>query len=158
MHFVPWKSIRSWRCTTCGICCRHYDVVLKFPEWLHIVKTFGVNYTSSSLNKLFLGRRGNGSCAFLHETQNGSFCGLQFIKPRACRIWPFKVLTRPRFGSPSQAIYTYKDRRFFIYADSVCRGLRFGIPTRELVYSIIPEFIGIAIGSNRKQFKTTAFF
>lgn len=156
MRVVPWSQVRSWRCNACGICCRQYDVVLKFPEWLSIVRNFGVGYTTPGLNKFFLRRRPDGSCAFLHETRNVSICGLQHVKPLACKLWPFKVLNRPRFGNPRNAVYARGNRRLFVYIDSACTGLVFGVPTREFAYSVIPEFIEIASGLRQKQFKTTA--
>ena len=156
MQVVPWSQVRSWRCNACGICCRYYDVVLKFPEWLNIVKNFGVEYTAPGLNRFFFGKRADGSCAFLHETSNVSFCGLQHAKPQACKLWPFKVLDKPKFGSPDSAVYYHGNRRLFIYVDPACTGLKFGVPTQEFTYSVIPEFIEIAFGVRRKQFKTTA--
>lgn len=156
MRIVPWSRVRSWRCNACGICCRHYDVVLKFPEWLNIVKNFGVKYTAPGLNTFFLRRRADGSCAFLHDAPNASFCGLQPAKPLACKLWPFKVLDKPKFGNPNNAVYNYGNRRLFIYVDPACTGLRFGVPSQEFVYSVIPEFIEIACGVRRRQFKTTA--
>jgi len=156
MQVVPWNQVRSWRCNACGICCRNYDVVLKFPEWLNIVKNFGVKYTTPGLDKFFLRRRADGSCAFLHESQNASFCGLQNAKPLACKLWPFKVLIEPKFGGSGNAVYYHGNRKLFIYVDPTCTGLRFGVPTREFTYSVIPEFLEIAFGVRRKQFKTTA--
>lgn len=156
MQAVPWSQVRSWRCNMCGICCRHYDVVLKFPEWLSIVKNFGIEYTAPSLDKIFLRRRSDGSCSFLLETPKASFCGLQHAKPKACKLWPFKVLDRSKFGNHNKAAYHYRDRKLFIYVDPACTGLRLGEPTREFVYSVIPEFIEIALNSCRRQFKTTA--
>ena len=146
----------SWRCNLCGYCCRRYDVILGLPEWVNIVKNFGVEYTMPSVTKFSLRRRADGSCAFLYETPKASLCSLQHTKPQACKLWPFKVLDKPKFGSSNNAVYYHGNRRLFIYVDPVCTGLRFGVPTQEFVYSVIPEFIEIAFGVRRKQFKTTA--
>ncbi len=158
MRVVPWSHVSSWRCNACGICCKHYDVVLGFPEWLGIVKSFGVEYTASSVNKFFLRRKSDGSCAFLYETPNASRCSLQYMKPKACKLWPFKILDKPKFGSPNDAAYYYGHGKLFVYVDGACTGLRFGLPTREFTYSLIPEFIEIALGLRRRQLKTTAAF
>lgn len=157
MPIVPWSLVKSWHCNTCGICCRHYDVVLKFPEWLNIVKNFGVEYTAPSVNTFSLKKRTDGSCVFLYKAPYAAFCSLQHAKPQACKLWPFKVLRKPNFGKPNEAAYHYGNRRLFVYVDSACVGLRFGVPTREFTYSVIPEFIEIAFGMRRKQFKSTAF-
>ncbi|MFQ6068135.1 MAG: YkgJ family cysteine cluster protein [Candidatus Bathyarchaeia archaeon] len=156
MRVVPWSLVSSWRCNACGICCRRYDVVLKFPEWLNIVKTFGVEYTAPSISKFFLRRRADGSCVFLYKTFTKAFCGLQNMKPQACKLWPFKVLDKPKYGDSNHAVYHYGNRRLFIYVDSACKGLRYGMPTQEFAYSVIPEFVEIAFGVRRKQYKTTA--
>ncbi len=156
MLVVPWSQIKSWHCNACGTCCRHYDVVLKFPEWLNLVKNFGVEYTAG-FSRFFVRRRVDGSCVFLYKTTNTLFCSLQHMKPQACKLWPFKISDKPKFGSSNEAVYYYRNQRLFIYADPICTGLRFGMPTQEFAYSVIPEFIEIALGLRRKQFKTTAF-
>jgi Fe-S-cluster containining protein len=141
----------------CGICCKKYDVILKFPEWLGIVKIFGAEYTASTVSTFSLGRRADGSCMFLNTTPIGSFCGLQFAKPQACKLWPFKVLDSPTYGRPDDALYNYGSRKLFVYVDSACPGFRFGTPSQEFAYSVVPEFAEIALGTCRRQLKSTAF-
>lgn len=138
MRFVPWNAVRSWHCFVCGICCIHYDVILKLPEWLSIIRNFGVAYTTPSVHAKFaLSKKADGSCVFLRK--------------RA------RVLDKSNYGKPTEAVYYYGKRRLFIYVDSVCKGLRFGVPTPEFTYSTVPEFIEIAFGMRQKQFKSTAF-
>jgi Fe-S-cluster containining protein len=156
MRVVPWSQVSSWRCRACGKCCREYDVVLKFPEWLSIVKNFGVEYTASSISKFLLRRRADGSCPFLYQTPTLAFCALQHSKPQACRLWPFKVLDRPRYGTPDEAQYRYGNRKLYVYVDTACLGLKYGAPTREYTYSVISEFVQTAFGVRRRQFKSTA--
>ena len=156
MRIVPWNTVRSWRCDACGICCEHYQVVLKFPEWLNIVKNFGVEYTAPSINQFLLRKKPDGSCVFLYKTANVSYCSLQNAKPQACKLWPFKVLDKPKYGRPNDAVYYYANRNLFIYVDSACTGVRFGVPTQYFTYSVIPEFIEVALGVRQKQFKSTA--
>ncbi len=155
MQFVPWRYIADWKCTSCGICCRFYSVVLSFHEWLRIVQTHGVGYTASGLDKLFIRRRNDGSCTFLSDFSKTSTCGLQVMKPRACKIWPFKVHIQPEFGYASQALYEIGQNKLFIYADPTCCGLRFGQPTFEFANSTLKEFVEIAVGIRETQCKTT---
>ena len=158
MRVVPWKRIANWRCISCGLCCRDYSVVLNLPEWLYILKKFGVEYTSSSINRFYLAKRVNGSCVFLQETPHKSYCSIQYMKPLACKLWPFKILNKPKYGLQNQAEYTYYgNKKLYVYVDSACNGLRPGSPTQELKYSIIPEFIEIAIGQPRRQIRSTAY-
>ena len=157
LRVVPWRRISHWRCNTCGACCKGYSVVLNFSEWLYIVKKFGIEYTSSSINRFFLGKKTDRSCIFLRETPNMSLCGLQQTKPLACRLWPFKILHKPKYGFPNQAAYYYGNQKLFVYADSACNGLTFGTPTKEFTRYVIPEFIEMVYGKRQRQFKSTGF-
>ena len=158
MQIIPWSQVRSWRCNACGSCCKHYEVVLKFPEWLSIVKNFGAGYTAPSISRFFLRKKADGSCVFLYKTPNTAFCSLQYAKPQACKLWPFKVSDKPKYGNPNNAVYQYNGQKFYVYADSACDGLTLGVPTQDFAYSVVPEFIEIALGLRRRQFKTTALF
>jgi Fe-S-cluster containining protein len=156
MLFVPWRYIANWNCNTCGECCRAYSVVLNFQEWLKIVKSYGVDATVSGLSKLFIKRKSDGSCVFLHSFSNTCLCGLQYMKPKACKLWPFKVLHKPDFGNANEAVYDYGENRLFVYADSTCSGLRYGKPSWEFTNHAVKEFIEIALGLRNEQGMTTA--
>lgn len=161
LQFVPWQYIAEWKCIKCGNCCKLYKVVLNFYEWLKIVKNFGVGQTVSGLDKLFIKRKSDGSCAFLRNLSNISVCELQRMKPNACKLWPFKILTRPKFGNSKQAAYNYAGNTFFVYIDTMCYGLRYGNPRHEFTSQTLKEFIEIALGIRKEQYKTTgalAFF
>ena len=156
MQFVPWRYIASWKCIECGDCCKLYSVVINFHEWLGIVKNYGVENTVSGLDKLFINRKSDGSCAFLINISNIYQCGLQHMKPTACQLWPFKIVKEPRFGYASEASYFFGENRVFVYADPMCNGLRLGTPTQEFRDSILREFVEIAAGLRHHQFKTTS--
>lgn len=158
MQLVPWRRIADWKCIACGDCCKLYSVVLNFSEWLKIVKTFGVEQTVSSIDKLYIKRRADGSCAFLCNYSNAYLCGLQYMKPRACQLWPFKVLAEPKHGITKEAEFDYSGNRLFVYADSMCRGLTYGIPSWEFANQTLKEFVEIALGIRREQYKTTGGF
>jgi Fe-S-cluster containining protein len=140
----------------CGDCCRLYSVVISFHEWLGIVKNFGVEYTSSGLDKLFIRRRSDGSCAFLNSGTGNDMCTLQGVKPRACQLWPFKVLMRPEWGFAGEAVFPCGENRLFVYADPMCHGLRYGSPTLEFANYTLREFVEIAMGVRGRQLKTTS--
>ena len=78
------------------------------------------------------------------------------MKPKACKLWPFKILGKPEYGYASDAAYGYSENQFFVYADSTCSGLRYGKPTLEFANYTLREFIEIALGTRNSQFKTTA--
>lgn len=156
MQFVPWQHVADWKCISCGDCCKLYSVVIDFAEWLGIVRNYGVEHTVSGLNKLLINRRGDGSCTFLNNGSSICLCGLQHMKPRACQLWPFKVLSRPQYGYPGEALYFYRGNRLFVYVDTMCRGLRLGRPAFEFANYTLQEFIELAAGIRRNQVKTTA--
>jgi len=156
LQFVPWKYIADWKCIACGDCCKLYSVVINFNEWLRIIRDYGVENTASDLNKLLINRRNDGSCAFLNNGSASNVCGLQHMKPKACQLWPFKVLFEPKFGFPDEASYFLGEKRLFIYADSNCHGLTLGRPTWEFANSTLKEFVELAAGLRNIQFKTTS--
>ena len=103
MQFVPWQNVADWHCKACGYCCKLYSVVLGFPEWLNISKSFGIETTVTGLDRFYIKRTSDGSCGFLCNKTNTYYCGLQGMKPEACKIWPFKVSrgTKIRRTQPS---------------------------------------------------------
>jgi Fe-S-cluster containining protein len=156
MQFVPWQRIADWHCNLCGLCCRAYSVVLNFHEWLRIIKEHGVEQTFSGVDRLYVKRRSDGSCTFLHNFAGNYVCGLQSMKPKACKIWPFKISAKPQHGYANEAVYHYGENTFFVYADHNCTGLRLGYPTLEFATVTLKEFLEIALGARVNQFKTTA--
>jgi Fe-S-cluster containining protein len=143
MQFVPWQNVADWRCKACGYCCKLYSVVLGFPEWLRLAKTFGAETTVTGLDHFYIKRTSDGSC------------GLQQMKPEACKIWPFKILAEPKYGEPNQAAFDYMGHRLYVYADTMCNGLRYGAPTWDFRYTTIKEFAELALGLRQVQYKTT---
>ena len=155
MEFIPWRHIADWKCNACSSCCRLYSVVLGFPEWLKIVKVYDVEKTVAGLDKLYLKRACDGSCSFLYHFGKNCYCGLQHMKPAACKLWPFKILPTPKYGHANEAVFNYPTRKLFIYADSMCAGLRYGSPTWSFQFSTLREFTEIAFGTRWGQLRTT---
>ncbi len=154
-RFVPWRQIAGWRCCSCGSCCKDYSVVLNFPEWVQILQAFGAQATVAGRDKLFIKRVNDGSCTFLCHFNGNYLCALQNMKPNACKIWPFKVLSEPKFGDPNLAAFDFAGKKLFIYADSNCGGLRYGNPSWEFSTLTLREFAGIALGICGRQSSTT---
>jgi hypothetical protein len=128
------------------------------PEWLQIAQTFGAQNTVAGQNKLFIKRGFDGTCAFLCRHAGAYLCGLQNMKPNACKIWPFKVLAEPKYGQPDQAAYEVAGKTLYIYADNNCNGLRYGSPTWEFSRVTLKEFAGIALGICSSQHNSTRSF
>ncbi len=155
LRFIPWRQIASWHCTGCGECCKGYSVVLNFPEWLIIAQLYGAENIVRGLDKFFIRRLMDGSCAFLCHVGNTPLCALQNMKPNACKLWPFKVLLEPKYGEPRQAELDYAGKKLYVYADSNCAGLRFGNPTWEFSNLTLREFTDIALGICKAQRNST---
>jgi Fe-S-cluster containining protein len=155
MQYVPWRNLVDWRCKACGYCCKLYSVVLGFPDWLKITKAFGAQSTVSDMERFYIKRVSDGSCAFLCNNSLNYFCGLQNMKPEACKLWPFKVLSEPKYGEEKQAVYTYGKAYLYVYADSMCNGLIYGAPNWDFEHIKVKEFIELSLGIRQEQHKTT---
>lgn len=155
MQFVPWRNIADWHCKGCGYCCKLYGVVLNFPEWLKISQTFGVENTVTGLNRFFIKRGSDGSCAFLRNNAFNYSCMLQDMKPDACKLWPFKVLSQPKYGEAKQAVFNYGKAQLYVYADTMCSGLSYGMPSWDFEHVKVKEFVDLALGLRQQQHKTT---
>ena len=156
MKPVPWRYVKSWNCIACGACCRGFDVVLGYKEWVDIVRRFGIEATQPGITKLYLRKRIDGSCIFLSQLYGTCLCTLQRMKPRACKLWPFKIYTQPKYGKLAQALYSSNGRKLFIYVDPLCKGITWGNPTQDFIEGTLNEFIEIALGLSEKQYYTTA--
>lgn len=122
---------------------------------MSIVRDYGISATEPGLNKFYLKRRDDDTCVFLSNYYTKWVCGLQHMKPLACKLWPFKILDAPRFGSPGEASYSYGGKRLFIYVDPLCVGIRWGKPTHEFMHETLSEFVEIALGLRTKQSYST---
>jgi len=131
-------------------------VVINFHEWLRIVKNYGVEQTTSGLDKLYIRRRSDGACTFLENSPYAAACSLQRTKPRACQLWPFKILMKPQHGFAREAAFPIGENNVFVYADTMCNGLTLGSPTLDFANSTVREFVEIAAGLSNRQLKTTS--
>ncbi|MDG6221961.1 MAG: YkgJ family cysteine cluster protein [Candidatus Bathyarchaeota archaeon] len=156
MNPVTWRTVKSWSCVGCGMCCKDYHVVLNFNEWISIVKHYGAGTTIPTPSKLLLGKRSNGTCCFLNQFKNTPSCGLQHAKPLACKIWPFKVFDEPKFGQAGEALFLYRGRNLYVYVDPECTGINKGAPTTDFKFKILPEFIDVALGLRQNQYYSTS--
>ena len=67
-----------------------------------LTKTSASKKPLQDIDRFYIKRASDGSCAFLCNDANNYYCGLQNMKPEACKIWPFKVLTEPKYGSQTK--------------------------------------------------------
>ena len=157
MKPLPWSSVRFWSCTRCGECCK-LTVQLTTREWLDLTTMYGYGIVDQEMGGFFLRKTIDDQCPFLTRTYDGWSCRLQQTKPLACKIWPFKVLTAPKYGYQHEAYFDYKNNRYYVYAMPYCQGISWGRPEELFVKKTLPEFIDIRIGLQEKQHFTTSRF
>jgi len=153
---VPWRYVQDWSCVACGLCCKGYDVVLDFPEWMKIVREYGVGFTEPGISRFYLKRKNDGTCVFLYNFSGRWLCAVQHMKPMACKLWPFKVSDKPKYGRPNESVYRYGEKRLYVYADPSCAGLRWGEPNYGFVNETLTEFVDLAVGLRQKQCYSTS--
>lgn len=130
---------------------------LSSDEALALAQTFGPRVICFEEGKYYIRRNPDGACPFLLELGGRGLCGLQGgLKPRACKLWPARVRTYPKHGSPSRAEYWHEDLRLFVYFDSSCLGLELGKPTERFELAVVPEFVRLALELQREQVFSTS--
>ena len=155
MKPLPWSNVKSWMCLRCGECCR-LIVQLTVREWLDLTRCYGYSIVYQGIEGFFLRRTIDEKCPFLSQNSSGLMCGLQHTKPLTCKIWPFRILTEPKYGYTDEAHFDYRNTRYYIYAIPYCPGIIWGHPTEGLVKRILPEFIDIRLGFREQQCFSTS--
>ena len=129
---IPWEEVHSWFCNACGRCCQGFRVPLKMDEYVKIASRFGYNTVEFGLGKVYLQRDLNGRCVFQRYWGGKELCTLQAMKPLACKLYPFRVLRKPKYPGGNGAYYNYRGVDLYIYLDSHCPGIRLGNPAESL--------------------------
>ena len=153
---IPWGHVEFWRCYGCGyICCGSSVVPLTTSEWVKIVQNFGAEATESDGRGLYLGKQMGNRCVFQYNYLGKQLCAIQYMKPRSCKIWPFKIYNRPKRGNAEMATFNYHGERVYIYLDTHCLGIKIGKPNKYFREAIIPEFLDIFLGHRERQAYST---
>ena len=154
MKVIPWSEVETWRCCGYGECCKPYTVPLSTWEWTRITQTYGISVTEISVDGLFLKKK-QGRCIFQYMQGGKWLCAIQHLKPLACRLWPFKIFRRPKYGRAEKAALESGGRRMFVYVDPLCPTLKLGEPSEEFLKNILPEFINISLSTYEEQYYST---
>ena len=155
MKPLPWSSVRTWSCVRCGECCK-LMVQLTTREWLNLTAAYGYGIIKQEIGRFFLRKTIDDQCPFLKRTYDAWQCRLQAMKPLVCKLWPFRVLTAPKYGYQNEACFNYRDNKFYVYAIPYCRGISWGRPRELFVKKTLPELIDIRIGVQERQRFTTS--
>lgn len=155
MKLVPWSQVSHWRCIGCGECCK-LTVQVTANEWLNLTRLYGPQLVEQDITGFYLRKTLDNLCPFLQRFPERFACGLQPMKPLACKIWPFRICDNSRYGYHDESYFKHKNGEFYVYAYPTCPGISYGKPTDEFMNRIIPEFIDIRLGLTRTQTYSTS--
>ncbi len=87
------KAYISYRCVTCGECCKGFGGIFITPEELtKMARHLGLSeddffrdYCETLNRKISIRVGSNGYCVFWKD----KLCGIHQVKPTPCRLWPF---------------------------------------------------------------------
>jgi len=148
--------VESWSCVRCGSCCIGTTVQLTTNEWLRLTQLYGFGIIGQDITGFYLRKTINDQCLFLCRSSNDWMCGLQHIKPLACKLWPFRICSTPRFGKTDEAYFKYGKEGLYVYAYPQCPGITLGKPSNLFTYRILPEFLNIRLGFQKEQVYSTS--
>ncbi|MEM2842258.1 MAG: YkgJ family cysteine cluster protein [Candidatus Bathyarchaeia archaeon] len=151
---IPWRKVSFWLCSACGKCCIKFNVPLTITEYAKIMNRFGDAVIELDFGKAYLKKNpATGRCIF-QKWRNGKWiCGIQEIKPLACKLWPFIILNKPKMD---EALFTYIGEKFYIYLDKHCPEVKIGKPTNYLTNKVLPEIVKLSLNEKFKQVYSTA--
>jgi Fe-S-cluster containining protein len=152
---VPWRKVGNWLCIACGDCCKEFRVPLRAYEAAKFANVFGYGCLELGLGEYRLRKRPDGRCVFQVYIRGRWICGVQSIKPLACKLWPFFISDRPR-DSKDEAEYEFKGYRFYVYVNSFCKGVLYGKPSNVFAKKVIPEIIELSLGLRKEQCLSTS--
>ncbi|MDH5816549.1 MAG: YkgJ family cysteine cluster protein [Candidatus Nezhaarchaeota archaeon] len=156
MNLVPWRKVENWFCIACGECCREFKVPLKVYEAVRLANIFGYKFLELGLGGYVLRKRADGRCVFQFHSNGKWICGIQRIKPLACKLWPFLISERPRDDSKEEAEYEFRGYTFYVYVNSFCKGIVYGRPSYVFANKVVPEFIELSLGLREEQTFSTS--
>jgi len=154
---VPWRRVKDWLCVACGDCCKEFRVPLRAYEAVRFANLFGYGCLELGLRGYRLKKRPDGRCIFQVYREGMWVCGVQNIKPLACKVWPFLIFDKPR-DFKDEAEYEFKNYKFYVYVNPFCRGVVYGEPSSVLAKKVIPEFVELSLGLRREQSLSTSPF
>ena len=109
-----------------------------------IIQLFGsratMTKTIGSQSYVFLKKNDEG-CIFLYNVGNKRFCSIHESKPTLCRLWPFIVCDKPKYGKLDEAVFYHYGEKVYVYVEPHCPSLVWGKPENRLKQTILPEII-----------------
>lgn len=155
-ELIPWVEVNTWTCTACGLCCKGYRAPLKMDEYARITGRYGLGVVEVGLGKVYLRHGFEDRCIFQHPVMGRWACTIQDIKPLACKLFPFRILSKPVYRRGDGSGYRYRGRIFHIYLDPNCEGIVIGKPSERFITHVLPEVMELGLGVRWKQRLTTS--
>lgn len=153
---IPWTQVNSWACVACGNCCLGYLVPLKADEYARVANLYGYNVVEIGLGKVYLKHGEGNRCIFQRPSLGRWICSLQAMKPLACKLFPFRIQSKPVYSRGDGSAYNFQGATFYVYMDPDCNGVRVGKPSERFRYQVLPEVIQIGMGQRFKQKYSTS--
>jgi Fe-S-cluster containining protein len=123
-------------------------------EYAAICHNYGYDALELGVGRPYLRKHPDGRCIFQFKQNSGWLCALQSMKPYVCKMWPFIVSRKPKYGREDDARWEYSDGEVYVYADPRCPRMIFGKPSR-LTEQMLTEFSDIAFRRQDTQLHTT---
>ncbi len=125
-------------------------------EMVMVSNQYGPNVLEYGLGKAYLRNQSNGRCVFQRPLMGRWICTLQGTKPTACRLFPFRLHSKPIYKGGDNARVQIGDKTYYLYMDPDCQGIVLGQPTERFRNEIVPEIVRIGMGLPVKQRYTTS--
>ncbi|UCH57214.1 MAG: YkgJ family cysteine cluster protein [Candidatus Bathyarchaeota archaeon] len=148
--------MHSWSCVACGKCCLGYRVPLKLDEYAKVARVYGIGVLEFGLGKVYLKNSQGNRCVFQRPSLDRWVCSLQAMKPLACKLFPFRIQSKPAYKRGDTSAYRFRGNDVYVYMDPECDGIRIGKPSRRFRYEVLPEILQIGFGERVKQKYTTS--
>jgi Fe-S-cluster containining protein len=125
-------------------------------EMIIVSSQYGQKVLEYGVGKAYLKNQSNGRCVFQRPLMGRWICTLQRAKPTACRLFPFRMHSKPLYKDGENAKVTIGDKTYYLYMDPDCNGIVLGQPIERFRTQIVPEIVKIGIGLPVKQRFTTS--
>jgi Fe-S-cluster containining protein len=126
-------------------------------EYAKVAQIYGTKVLEFGLGKVYLKNGSGNRCVFQRPTAFGRWiCSLQSMKPLACKLFPFRIQSKPAYKRGDTSIYRFRGHNFHVYLDPECDGINIGRPSPRFRDEVLPEILQIGIGERVKQKYTTS--
>ncbi len=125
-------------------------------EYVRVASMYGQDVLEFGVGKAYLKVGSDQRCVFQRPSMGRWVCTLQAVKPMACKLFPFRVYSKPVYSRGDNSAYVFGGRTFHVYLDQACQGVVPGKPNERFVNEVLPEVVGIGMGIAHKQRLTTS--